>query len=204
MGFVASVCQPSTLRMLIWPEASNAQNNMAAVSADGSTVCVLIRRLNSSCSRSIALVVRALRHWLGGRRVKVKSRSPASSRLSATARCLSRHLRMKALRRASISSARRRVDHVGVVGGDLLVQALGGVREQVAVLVNRAALHRHAVPDGGDGLLEPRRAVDDEELGPSQAALDEIVEDGAPGLGALAAHALDREQHLLAVLRARR
>jgi hypothetical protein len=34
-----------------------------------------------------------------GRRVKVKSRSPASSRLSATARCLSRHLRMKALRR---------------------------------------------------------------------------------------------------------
>jgi len=56
--------------MLIWPEASNAQNNMAAVSADGSTVCVLILRLNSSCSRSIALVVRTLRHWLGGKRVK--------------------------------------------------------------------------------------------------------------------------------------
>jgi hypothetical protein len=36
--------------MLIWPEASNAQNSIAAVSADGSTVCVLIRRLNSSCS----------------------------------------------------------------------------------------------------------------------------------------------------------
>src|SRR5580658_1913067 len=65
MGFVARVCQPSTLRMLICPEASNAQNNMAAVSADGSTVCVLILRLNSSCSRSIALVVRTLRHWLG-------------------------------------------------------------------------------------------------------------------------------------------
>ena len=51
MGFVASVCQPSTLRMLIWPEASSAQNSMAAVSADGSTVCGLILRLNSSCSR---------------------------------------------------------------------------------------------------------------------------------------------------------
>ena len=62
MGLVASVCQPSILRMLIWPEASNAQNNMAAVSADGSTVCVLIRRLNSSCNCSMALVVRALRH----------------------------------------------------------------------------------------------------------------------------------------------
>lgn len=77
MGFVASVCQPSTLRMLIWPEASSAQNNIAAVSADGSTVCVLILRLNSSCNRSIEFMVRALRHWLGGRRVKVKSRAPA-------------------------------------------------------------------------------------------------------------------------------
>src|SRR5207244_6813957 len=36
---------------------------MAAVSAEGSTVWVLIRRLNSSWSRSIALVVRALFHW---------------------------------------------------------------------------------------------------------------------------------------------
>jgi hypothetical protein len=127
MGLVANVCQPSTLRMLIWPEASKAQNNMAAVSADGSTVCVLIRHLNSSCSRPMALVVRTLRHWLGGSRVKVKSRSPASCRLSAMERCLSRHLRMKALRRVSISS--RRVDHVVVVGGDLLLQPLGWMRQ---------------------------------------------------------------------------
>ena len=54
---------------------SSAQNNMAAVSALGSTVWVLIRRLNSSCRRSIAFVVLALRHWVGGRRVKVKRRS---------------------------------------------------------------------------------------------------------------------------------
>ena len=64
----------------------------------------LIRRLNSSCSRSMALVVRALFHWLTGNRVKVNSRSPASSRLSATALHLSRHLRMKARRRTSISA----------------------------------------------------------------------------------------------------
>ena len=70
MGFVARLCQPSTWRMLISPEASSAQNNIAAVSADGS---VLILRLNSSCSRSIAFVVRTLRHWLCGGRVKVKS-----------------------------------------------------------------------------------------------------------------------------------
>jgi hypothetical protein len=29
MGAVANACQPSTLRMLIWPEASNAQNSIA-------------------------------------------------------------------------------------------------------------------------------------------------------------------------------
>jgi hypothetical protein len=34
----------------------------------------LMRRLNSSWSRSIALVVRALFHWLTGNRVKVNSR----------------------------------------------------------------------------------------------------------------------------------
>jgi hypothetical protein len=47
------------LRMLIWPEASNAQNYMAAVSADGSTVCVLIRRL-CECDGSGAMPIRLL------------------------------------------------------------------------------------------------------------------------------------------------
>src|SRR5260370_38175350 len=42
MGFVAAGCQASTLGMLICPEAKSAQNNIAAVSADGSTVWVLI------------------------------------------------------------------------------------------------------------------------------------------------------------------
>src|ERR1700732_1244129 len=65
---------------------------------------VLTRRLNPAWSRSIALVVRALFHWLHGSRVKVKSRSPASSRLSATALHLSRHLQRNARRRCSISA----------------------------------------------------------------------------------------------------
>ena len=36
--FSLRVCQPSTLRIVICPEASRAQNNMAAVSAEGRTV----------------------------------------------------------------------------------------------------------------------------------------------------------------------
>src|SRR3981189_2831757 len=72
-GFSARFRQPSTLRIVIWPEASRAQNNIAAVSAEGRTVWVLIRRLNSSCKRSIAFDVRIDFHWLFGKRVKVNS-----------------------------------------------------------------------------------------------------------------------------------
>jgi hypothetical protein len=55
-GFLARLCHPSTLRIVIWAEASSAHNSIAAVSAQGNTVWVLILRLNSSCRRSIALV----------------------------------------------------------------------------------------------------------------------------------------------------
>jgi hypothetical protein len=75
--------------MLICPEASSAQNSIAAVSADGSTVCVLIRRLNSSCSRSIALVVLSLHHWLGGSRV---NGAPSLGALAAHALDREQHL----------------------------------------------------------------------------------------------------------------
>jgi hypothetical protein len=78
--------------MLIWPEASEAPNDVAAVSAEGSTVCVLIRRS-----------------------------------------------------------------------------------------------------------VEPRRAIDDEELRPLQTTPREIVKHTAPGLGAFTAHLLDREQSFLPV-----
>src|SRR6201993_2065076 len=106
---------------------------MAAVSAEGSTVWVLIRRLNSSGSPSIALVVRTLFHWLPGNRVKVKSRSPASSRLSATALHLSGHLRERpaAAPRSPPTRWRR---SVGVVDRDLLVQSLRRVGDQVQCL----------------------------------------------------------------------
>src|SRR5665213_3653286 len=94
---------------------------------------------------------------------------------------------------------RRGIDNVVVICGDLVVQALRGMGEQVSVLVDRAALHRNAVPDGCNGFVEPWCAIDDEELGTPQPTLDEIVQRRAPCLGAFAAHALDREQDLLAI-----
>ena len=94
---------------------------------------------------------------------------------------------------------RRRVDHVVVVRRDLLVQPLRRMGQQVAVLVHGAALNRHAAPHRIHRLLQPRRTVEDQERGAPQAALEEVVEDRPPRLGALAAHALGGEQHFLAV-----
>ena len=199
MGLVASVCQPSILRMVIWPEASNAQNNMAAVSADGSTVCVLIRRLNSACNLSMALVVRTLRHLLSQQ--SREGQEPIAGFLQAVrdGSVLEPPLADEGFAARFDLFACCRVDHVVVVGGDLLVQALRCVGKQVAVLVDGAALDRHVVPHGGNRALKPRAAINDEEFRPPQAALDEIIEHGAPGLGALAAHLLDRQENFLAV-----
>ena len=79
------------------------------------------------------------------------------------------------------------VDHVGVVGADLVVQALRRMRKQVPMFVHRAALHRRVLPDGGNRLFEARCTVDDEELRSLQAALDQVVENRAPGFAALSA-----------------
>jgi hypothetical protein len=40
------------------------------------------------------------------------------------------------------------------------------MRQQVAVLVDGAALDRHAIPDGGNRVIEPGCTIDDEEFGP--------------------------------------
>jgi hypothetical protein len=72
--------------------------------------------------------------------------------------------------------ARRRVDHVVVISGELLMQTFKDLSKQVPVLVNRASLHRYAVPDRRDGVLEPRGTVDDEELWPPQATFINVLE----------------------------
>jgi hypothetical protein len=95
--------------------------------------------------------------------------------------------------------SRRGADHVAIVVGDFLMQALGRVSGEIAVLVNREALDRRLVPQRRQRLLQARRAVGDDELRHPQPALDEIVEQRAPGGLAFPAHAADRQQHLLAV-----
>ena len=67
------------------------------------------------------------------------------------------------------------------------------------MLVHGAALDSHVRPQRRQRLFEARRAVDDDQFRRRQSAADEVVEQCAPGRLALAAHALDRQQHLLAV-----
>src|SRR5947209_14465172 len=163
---------------------------MAAVSAEGSTVWVLIRRLNSSWSRSIALVVRALFHLADGQ--PGKGEQPVTGLLEA----VGHRLAFEPPFADEGPSARLDfrsgggVDHVVVVGRDLLVQPLGCVSEQVAVLVDRAALGRHVAPEGGQRLLQPRAAVDNQKLWLVQPAVHEVIENGAPRLAGLGARVL--------------
>jgi hypothetical protein len=125
MGFVVSVCQPSTLRMLIWPEASNAQNSMAAVSADGSTVWVLILRLK--------LLVQALDRIRGPRAPPLARRQPGEGEepiagfLQAVGdgAVLEPPFADEGLAAGFDLLWGRRVNHVGIVGADFLVQQLG-------------------------------------------------------------------------------
>ena len=52
-----SVSQPSTFRIRICPEARSAHSNIGTVSAQGSTVCVFMRRRNSSFKRKRPVLV---------------------------------------------------------------------------------------------------------------------------------------------------
>src|SRR5258707_2220831 len=92
------------------------------------------------------------------------------------------------------------VDHVVIVGRALLMQPVGCMGEQVAMLVDGAALSRHVTPQGRQRLLQPGPAIDNQKPWLDQPALDEIVENDAPRLAGLATHVLYRQQHLLAVL----
>jgi hypothetical protein len=78
--------------------------------------------------------------------------------------------------------------------------AVFGVAEEIAVLRHGAAVDRQALSPGRDERrLAPWRAVHDDEVRPLQPAGVEIVEKLAPIRGALAAHVLERQQHLLPV-----
>src|SRR5688572_11052354 len=121
--------------MLIWPEASSAQNSMAAVSAEGSTVCVLIRRLNSS--QSLDGVGRSgtspLARWQPG-----EGEEPIAGFFEAVSDrpALEAPLAQESLAAVGDLLGARGIDHVGVVGRDLLVQPVRGVGQQVPVLVD--------------------------------------------------------------------
>ena len=52
--------------------------------------------------------------------------------------------------------------------------------QQVAMLVHRAALHQRLGPHQPERLLQPRRAIDDDELGGVQPARHQIIEQAAP------------------------
>ena len=71
--------------------------------------------------------------------------------------------------------------------------------QEVALLVDGAALDRHVVPQARKRRLEALAAVDDDQLRLDQAARQELLEHGPPGGFAFTAHVTDRKHHLLPV-----
>jgi hypothetical protein len=62
-----------------------------------------------------------------------------------------------------------------------------------------AALHQRLGPHQPERLLQPRRAVDDDEIRRPKAAGDEVIKQTPPGRLALTAHVAHCQQHLLAI-----
>src|SRR6266852_2387150 len=100
----ARSCQPTSRRRVIWPLRKSPKSRNRTASSLGSEAWVLVRRRNSSLIRSSALVVRSAFHCEEGKPVKVKSSSPASSKLALTALQRSFHLRRKPTRACSTAS----------------------------------------------------------------------------------------------------
>lgn len=92
------------------------------------------------------------------------------------------------------------LDHVAAVFGQLVVEGLRRMGQEVAVLMNRAALNRQLLaPERGQRSFQTQGAVHDHELGPLQAARIEVVEEMAPGGRALPAHVSYGRQNLLTI-----
>ena len=176
------------------------ENSIAAVPDEGRTVRVSMRRLNSSRRRPVALLVLALFRWLEGWCMKVDSRSPASSRLSARGRWRSRHLRGKALRRAMIPAAvsAQIVSSWSAVTSSRGFSGAWAGRLRCSRMVHRCA--GTSVHEAASAPVEAGLAVDDEEVRAAQPAADQVVEHGAPSLRDLASHVPGGEQHLLPVV----
>ena len=163
VGLVASVCQPSILRMVICPEASSAQKSMAAVFRG--------RQDGLGLDAALKFFVQPFDGMAGarrpptgpsGRRVKVNSRYPLPPGCrrppgTSAATCAGRPCGAP---RPPSASRRRSCRCNRPIS---FVRAGRGVRQQVPVLVNGAALGRHLRPQRHQRLLQTGGAVDGQE-----------------------------------------
>jgi len=133
---VFSVFQPSIFRITIWPDASKAQNSIAAVSADGQhglrfdpPLELFMQTFNGvCCSRALPL-----RWWQRG-----ECEQRISGFLEAVCNGFVAQPPFADERLSPVGDVlwRRGVDHVGVVGRDLVMETLRRARQQVPMLVN--------------------------------------------------------------------
>ena len=176
------VSHPSTLRIVIWPEASRAQSSMGTGPGAGQHGLgldappeFLVQPLDGVCGAG-RFPLRRIEAGEGEQPL------PGFREAVGDGPTLEAPFAHERLAAGLHLGGGLGVDHVAVILGQLVVQVLRRMAEQVAVLVHGAALDRQlGAPQRGKRGLEPRRAVDDDEVGPRQPAGVEVVEELAPG-----------------------
>ena len=79
------------------------------------------------------------------------------------------------------------------------MQLLRRMGDQVAQFVHRATLHRTVQPQHREGRLQALAAIDDQQLGPVQAARLEVLQQIAPRRLALSGQRSESQRHLLSI-----
>ena len=184
---------------MIWPLRKNPKSRNRTVSSLGSEAWVLVRRRNSSLIRSSALVVRSAFHCEDGKAVKVKSSSPASSKLTLTALQRSFHLRRKPTCACSTASRLGGVDHPPIILGEFLAQMRRRLGQQIPQLMISAALNRELGPLHLERRGQSRIAINHRQHGDAKIAGAEGAHRFEPGLLTLAPGQPQIEHHTLAV-----
>ena len=139
------VGDPSTLRMVIWPEAERAQNSMGTVSAEGGTI-----RVSPGLDAAAEFLAELLDGVGRSRRLPQRRRqacedeqAPAGFfQAAGDGAALQAPFPQERLAAGLNFGGGLGVDHVAVVFGQLVVQVLGRMGEKVPMLMHGAALDR--------------------------------------------------------------
>ena len=91
------------------------------------------------------------------------------------------------------------MDPVPVIGAQFLMQALGSMGQQVAVMNRAVRPWQVLTPEGGEGRLKTRHPITNHQFRAPQTTGIRILKEPSPGRSALPSPVADGEKHLLPI-----